>query len=160
MMNRVFLLLGTNLGQKSQNLLLARNMIGNRVGLIQNTSSIYKTAAWGKRNQPEFYNQVLILKTSFSALKALNILQSIELKLGRVRKEKWGERLIDIDILYFNDEVIEGPTLQIPHPGIPERRFTLVPLAQIAPDYRHPVLKKTQNQLLQECPDHLEVQQL
>lgn len=159
-MNRVFLLLGTNLGQKSQNLLLARNMIGNRVGLIQNTSSIYKTAAWGKRNQPEFYNQVLILKTSFSALKALNILQSIELKLGRVRKEKWGERLIDIDILYFNDEVIEGPTLQIPHPGIPERRFTLVPLAQIAPDYRHPVLKKTQNQLLQECPDHLEVQQL
>ena len=159
-MNRIFLLLGTNLGQKSQNLFAAQNMIEERIGVIRDISSVYETAPWGKQDQPAFYNQVLTLDTSLDPQETLKSLQEIELTLGRVRKERWGERLIDIDILYFNHDVIKEPSLRVPHPGIPNRRFTLVPLVEIAPDHIHPQLGKTQKELLQECPDHLEVQPL
>ncbi|MBK6263764.1 2-amino-4-hydroxy-6-hydroxymethyldihydropteridine diphosphokinase [Marivirga sp. S37H4] len=159
-MKGIFLLLGSNLGEKKQHLddvLLKLN--NNGIELIK-SSSIYETEAWGKTDQASFYNQVIQINTDLTPEGLLETILKIELQLGRVRTEKWGERLIDIDILYFNDVVIDTANLQIPHKGIPDRRFTLLPLREIAANFIHPVYKKNQKELLKECTDPLSAHKL
>ena len=157
MTSGIFILLGSNLGDKSQNLNSAKKKIENQIGQILKESSVYETAAWGRQNQPAFLNQVVQLKTLLAPYKLLDELLSIEDAMGRKRIEKWGERLIDLDILYYDDQVIEDENLKIPHPGIPVRRFTLAPLVEIAPDFQHPLSKKTNRQLFKACTDDLNV---
>jgi 2-amino-4-hydroxy-6-hydroxymethyldihydropteridine pyrophosphokinase len=141
-MNKIYILLGTNLGNRFQQLDIARKQLESRLGAIIKVSSIYETAAWGVEDQPAFLNQALIITTDLQALDCLEITQSIEQELGRIRIKKWGERVIDIDLIYFNQDIIDLPALRIPHPFIAERRFVLAPLVEVAPDYIHPLYKK------------------
>ena len=156
-MQGIYLLLGTNLGDRQANLERAIQLIEAKGITVTRTSSIYETAAWGIEDQPGFLNQVTQVETELPAGKLLQVLLAIEIEMGRVRIQKWGERLIDLDILYYHDQVIDQKDLQVPHPGIPDRRFTLVPLVELAADAVHPVNGKTQADLLEACPDTLEV---
>ncbi|UXX78341.1 2-amino-4-hydroxy-6-hydroxymethyldihydropteridine diphosphokinase [Reichenbachiella carrageenanivorans] len=156
-MNQCFLLLGTNIGDKAHNLLQAREYIIERIGEIIKPSAIYQTSAWGKEDQDDFYNQVLCIQTALSPMDLLVECLAIEKDLGRIRFERWGERLIDIDILYFENEVIETEDLKVPHPELQNRRFTLIPLVELAPDYTHPKMNQTNKHLLACCTDPLEV---
>jgi len=156
MSNQVWILMGSNLGDRSANLLKAIELFQNAGEIIQ-MSSIYETEAWGINDQPAFLNQVILIMTELSPKEMLKLCHDAENKIGRVRDRKWGERIIDADILYFNKEIIKESDLVIPHPGIAERRFTLVPLAEMATGFVHPVLKKTNSQLLDDCNDPLSV---
>lgn len=158
-MHKTILLLGTNLGNKKQNLLKAQTEIKNQVGNIAKYSDIYITEAWGNENQDSFLNQVLIIHTQQDEMTLLKTLQNIEKKLGRDRskEEKWGSRIIDIDILFYDNIIYEAEKLTIPHPYIHLRKFTLLPLAQIAPEYKHPKLNKTIKELKNKCTDTLKV---
>jgi 2-amino-4-hydroxy-6-hydroxymethyldihydropteridine diphosphokinase len=156
-MNEVYLLLGSNEGKPEGNLLRARALIAEKCGAIGLQSSIYETEAWGVKEQAPFLNQALSIKTDFNPSNLLLSLKSIEKQLGRVETSKWGPRVIDIDILFYGQEKVNLPDLKIPHPYIQERRFTLVPMAEIAPQLRHPVLGKTMTELLRECADNSEV---
>jgi 2-amino-4-hydroxy-6-hydroxymethyldihydropteridine diphosphokinase len=157
-MDTAYIILGGNVGNRQENLELAAQLIEKQAGAIANKSDIYVTAAWGNTAQPDFYNQALCIKTLLTAVKLLETLLNIEKEMGRTRGEqKWTERIIDIDILFFNEEIISEPNLKIPHPYIQERRFVLVPLAQIAGEIIHPQSGKTVNKLLSECPDTSEV---
>jgi 2-amino-4-hydroxy-6-hydroxymethyldihydropteridine diphosphokinase len=157
MKNRIFLLLGTNLGDRKKNLTVARNTIELQVGSIIKASSIYETKAWGKTDQPDFLNQALEVETQWSPKGVLQEILAIEQSLGRKRKEKWRERVIDIDILLYENEIITSHDLTIPHPQLPNRRFALVPLAEIAGDRLHPLLRISIDDLLKQCPDTLQV---
>lgn len=159
-MNKTFLLLGTNQGERAINLAEAKTKISRELGPIITSSSIYKTAAWGIENQPDFYNQVIIVATEYNPLQILTILQHIEKQLGRIRVEKWGPRIIDIDILFFNDAILDLPSLKIPHPEIHNRMFTLKPLVEIAGDFIHPILHESLDQLMHACADQLPVEKI
>jgi len=159
-MKDVFLLLGSNLGDRHQLLQLAGDFIIDEVGQLVKKSSVYETQSWGKSDEPDYLNQVLWLQTDLSALDVLEKILAIELKMGRVRAEKWGARTIDIDILFYGDEVIVEPNLKVPHPQLQNRRFTLEPLAEIAPDWIHPVFNKNISQLKNELMDDLIVKKL
>jgi len=145
------------MGDRNKNLAYALNAIDQTIGLIKKKSSVYQTAAWGKTDQPPFYNQIIEIETSLPSQKVLDQLLTIEQKMGRKRSEKWGERIIDIDILFYGDEIIETKGLIIPHPQLAARRFTLVPLNEIAPHLTHPILQKKIEELLAACPDQLDV---
>jgi 2-amino-4-hydroxy-6-hydroxymethyldihydropteridine diphosphokinase len=159
-MNVVYLLIGGNIGNRQENLTLARNKMVTLCCKILIQSAIYETAAWGNQNQPAFLNQVLKISTELSAEELLENLLRIEKELGRVRIEKYGPRIIDIDILFFNNSIIKLNNLVIPHPEMQNRRFALLPLSEIAPKFIHPVLHKAISQLLIECPDNLEVNKI
>jgi len=156
----IFILLGSNLGDRQKNLDQARQEISRNIGEIITTSSIYKTAAWGNTHQPEFYNQVIEIRSLHDPAQLILDTQLIEQNMGRIRKEKWGPRIIDIDILFYGDSVSSTERLTIPHPEIANRRFTLLPLAEVAPDFIHPLLKKSVLQLLEVCKDELAVEKL
>lgn len=150
---QVFLLLGSNLGDRPQVLAAAREMIAGQAGSIVNQSAIYETEPWGITDQPAFLNQVLEITTSLLPEDLLRIILNIEHDLGRIRYERWGARVIDIDILYFGQTIMDSARLTLPHPRIQDRRFVLAPLAEIAPGFIHPVLQKTTSKLLEQCPD-------
>jgi len=154
-MHSVYLLTGSNLGNRLQQLQKAETELATYAGTILQTSSIFETEAWGKEGLPSHLNQAIHLSTHLSPTDLLKVIHSIEENLGRVRQEKWGVRMIDIDIIYFNNQIIDFPHLQIPHPLVQERNFALAPLSQLAPDFVHPVFNKTNLQLLQQSTDHL-----
>ena len=156
-MNVAFLLIGGNMGNREENLQTAKSLIHQYCGKIIKSSSLYQTAAWGKTDQPAFLNQALQTETRLTAAELMRQILAIEKMMGRERKEKYGPRIIDIDILLFNDEQHDSPFLKIPHPEMQNRLFALIPLAEIAPTARHPVFKKSISQLLKETPDKLEV---
>jgi len=156
-MNTAFLLTGGNLGDRLQHLQNASDAIQRYGGIIQQRSSVYQTAAWGFRDQPDFYNQVLQIQTKLNADELMKVLLEIEKISGRKRDMKLGPRIIDIDILLMNDLVYQSDTVIIPHPHLAERRFALTPLQEIAGEKIHPVLHKTINELLIECKDELPV---
>jgi 2-amino-4-hydroxy-6-hydroxymethyldihydropteridine diphosphokinase len=156
-MPRLYLLLGGNLGDRPLYLAQAREHIAAQIGAVIQSSALYETAAWGKTDQPAFLNQVLEVQTELTPEQVLQGINGIEQELGRVRQEHWGARVIDIDILFYDDLVLQSQRLTIPHPQLHLRRFTLLPLAEIAPSLEHPVLQKSVTQLLQDCPDELEV---
>lgn len=153
----IFILLGTNLGDRQANLSEATRLISLYVTILRK-SRVYRTQAWGKTEQPDFYNQVLEVSTSIAPELLLRALLQTELQMGRERKEKWGARQIDIDILFYRNETVRLPQLQIPHPEIQNRRFALVPLCDLAPDFMHPTLNKRLSDILTECADHLAVE--
>jgi len=126
-LHHVYLGIGTNLGDRRKNLLDAAGLINLKVGPVIKHSKIYETAAWGLTEQPDFYNQVLSVNTTLDVEEVLREVLEIETHLGRIREEKWGARVIDIDILYYNDLVINLSHLKIPHPFIQERNFVLIP---------------------------------
>ncbi len=159
-MNNIYILLGANLGNSLQQILHAEQKLITKIGNLVCKSSLYESAAWGVENQPSFLNQVLVLNTTLDPYTCLTICQEIEHELGRVRLVKWGARVIDIDILYFNNEIINTTNLIVPHPYIAERKFTLEPLSEIAPKYIHPILDKSQEELLKQCNDPLDVHKI
>ncbi len=156
-MTTTFLSLGSNEGDRKAWIERAISMIEEQCGTMLIKSGFYETAAWGVRDQADFLNMVMAIHTVLKPEQLLETVLGIEKILGRHRDKKWGPRIIDIDILFYDDVVMTSAELSIPHPFIQDRRFILVPLVEIAPGYVHPILNKTAAQLLSECPDPLEV---
>jgi len=159
-MNVIFLLLGSNLGNRKQFLDEAISLISAKIGTVTKRSSIYETQSWGKSDLPDYLNQVVVIESNLTAREVLNGILAIEKQLGRVREEKWGSRTIDIDILFYNSDIINDPDLQVPHPQLHNRGFTLAPLAEIAPKFEHPVLKENILQLKNNLADNLQIKKL
>ncbi|SFE63556.1 2-amino-4-hydroxy-6-hydroxymethyldihydropteridine diphosphokinase [Sunxiuqinia elliptica] len=160
-MSKLFLLLGGNQGDKRQLFEQALSRIESQLGPILLRSSIYETEPWGFESEALFWNQVVLVQTTLTPHEALTQTQAIEKDLGRVRHDtQYADRLIDLDLLFYDQEVIQTPSLEIPHPRIHERRFVLAPLAQIAPELMHPTFKKEVSELLVECSDPLNVNRL
>jgi 2-amino-4-hydroxy-6-hydroxymethyldihydropteridine diphosphokinase len=156
----VFLLLGSNLGNRKLLLNEAIERIEAAVGPVLQASSVYETQSWGKTEAPDYLNQVLLLQTDLKAREVLGKILAIELLMGRRREEKWGSRTIDIDILFYGDAIIDEPDLKVPHPEMHKRRFTLAPLAELAPEFEHPGIKKNILQLKNELIDDLVVKKV
>lgn len=153
----IYLLLGGNVGDRLSYLALAQERIAERCGEIRSCSSFYETAAWGNTDLQPFLNQAIGISSPLLPLQLLREINQIEKELGRERVEKWGARTIDIDIIFYGHQVVDTPELKIPHPLMQERRFVLVPLAEIIPGFVHPVCHKTVRSLLEECTDPLPV---
>ena len=158
--NQVVLGLGGNMGNRTQHLALAMVQIIQQIGPITRVSSVYETAAWGNEDQPAFLNMAVCISTPFTPLQTLERCLRIEKQMGRHRTMKWGPRIIDIDILLYNNQIIRDKNLSVPHPMMHERRFVLAPIAEIIPQKKHPILKKTFKELLLICPDILTVKPL
>ena len=156
----VYLLIGSNLGDRRKHLSDALWAIETKAGVIRARSSVYETDAWGNTNQPAFYNQAIRITTFLGPTELLTQLQLIEKSLGRERKERWGERVIDIDILFYGDRIMDTPELKIPHPELQNRRFALIPMAEIADDLIHPKMFQTIHELLKNCQDTLAVKKV
>ena len=157
-MNTAYLLIGGNLGDRAAYLQMALTKIADTCGNITNTSSIYETAAWGNTDQPSFYNQAVVVSSTLSPEALMDQLLAIEHEMGRVRDQKYGPRTIDLDILMIDGLVFNTDKLTIPHPQMHNRRFALLPMAEVAPTLTHPILDQSIEDLLQNCPDTLDVQ--
>jgi len=160
MSNLVYISLGGNVGNTQEIFKEALQIIAEKVGEITQKSSLYQTAAWGNIPQNDFLNQVIELETSLNPNELLDSLLTIELYFKRDRKEKWGPRTLDLDILYYNQELIVTEYLQVPHPRIKERNFILIPLAEIAPNWLDPKENQTILQLKDTCKDELLVSKI
>jgi 2-amino-4-hydroxy-6-hydroxymethyldihydropteridine diphosphokinase len=158
-MNQVFLQLGSNLGEREHLLFSATTLINDKIGNVVSKSKVYESTPWRVEGQENYLNQIVKIDTEFTPELTLQFALEIEEKLGRVRIEKWGERLIDIDIIFFNDEIIETSDLCIPHKHMHERNFVLEPLNEIASDYMHPKYKKTIAELLEQSKDAEKVEE-
>jgi 2-amino-4-hydroxy-6-hydroxymethyldihydropteridine diphosphokinase len=156
-MNVAYLLIGGNLGDRSGYLNEAISKIASLCGSIKQLSAVYESEAWGDLNQPNYLNQAIELHTELNAHDLLKSTQLIEQALGRVRDKEFGSRTLDIDILYFNDSIIQDTLLTIPHPRISERQFVLIPMNEIAKMLYDPVLKMTIHEILSVCKDKLSV---
>src|SRR5574343_144042 len=159
-MHQLVLLTGSNVGDSLANLQTAARYIAAEVGSIQKQSPVYKTAPWGNTKQQDFLNQVLWVDTPKSAREALALVLAIEQKMGRIREQKWAPRTIDIDILFYDDAIIQESDLQVPHPLLHLRKFTLQPLLELYPNFIHPLFKQSIAQLSNACPDESLVEKL
>ena len=159
-MNKAYLLTGGNEGDRYGYLRQAGKYIEMDCGKILIQSSLYETAPWGNTLQGAFLNQALLIETPMDASVLMKALLQIEKKMGRARMEKYGPRIIDIDILFFNSDIVKEKELVIPHPQLQYRRFVLQPMNEIAPGFYHPILHKTIHTLLAECNDELDVKKL
>lgn len=159
-MEQIFLGLGTNVAPKEVYLSAVKIAIEKEVGPIVQASSLYETAAWGKTDQSDFMNQVIEIRSQLSPIEVLDTVLAIEKKMGRVRVEKWAERIIDIDLLFYGQEMIQTPRLIVPHPFISVRNFVLAPLVEIAPNFIHPIVQQSIAELYRECPDQLAVRKI
>lgn len=160
MSHLAYISLGGNIGNTLeifQNALLA---IEKKLGKIIQKSSIYQTAAWGKEDQNDFLNQVILIETSFDAKKLLDSLLTIELLFERKRIERWGPRTLDLDLLSFDNQIENSESLVLPHPRIQERKFILVPLNELNPNWIHPILQKSASELVNACTDQLKVKKI
>lgn len=158
--NTAYLLLGTNMGDRLENLNTAISYIENEVGKVFAKSGIYKTEAWGKTDQPSFLNQAIGVESNLQPLVMLKTILAIEQKMGRVRLEKWGQRLIDIDMIFYGNEIISNQDLQLPHPEMHKRKFVLEPLNEIAENFIHPIFKQKVSSILINLTDELTVEKL
>ncbi len=157
----IFLGLGSNLGNKWQLLVMAKEMISKEVGFVLAESSVYETEPWGFESENLFLNQVLNIQTQLGPNELLDKLLHIENVLGRQRFNKtYSSRTMDIDVLFYHQSIIEEPELVVPHPKLHDRKFVLVPMAEIAPGFIHPQLHKTISELLITCSDSLECQKV
>jgi len=160
-MNQVYLLIGGNLGDRYKLIGSAIQSIAKKIGKIVNESAIYETTPWGFESEQDFLNQVVHISTNLTPKDVLNKCLEIEKELGRNREsEQYSSRTMDIDILFYNDEIIHEQELIIPHERLYKRRFTLEPLVEIAPDLIHPVIKKSISDISKECKDNSEVKKL
>ena len=156
-MNKTYFLLGSNIGDSRLQLSVAIKNIEQKIGNVIRQSKLYSTAAWGDTRQPDFLNQVILVETALTPLETMQTILAIEKEMGRVRTLKNAPRIIDIDILFFNKVVLDEPMLTLPHPEIQNRRFVLIPLNELAPNLHHPVLGLSIHELLEICPDRLNV---
>lgn len=156
-MYTVYLLLGSNKGDRLKYLLLAKYFLRKNAGEILKTSAVFVTEPWGKSNQPRYLNQAISVKTAKTPFQLLKILQKIEKELGRVNKHNNAARTIDIDILFYENVVLRAKNLIIPHPRLHLRNFTLQPLLELNKSYTHPVLHKSIEELAKDCDDTLKV---
>ncbi len=138
---RVFIALGTNIGDRQANLQIAKDSLPQSVEIVQE-SSIYETEPWGYTDQPDFYNQVIEVKTSLKPMVLLVTLKAIEVNMGREKSFRNAPRIIDLDILFYGQHIIHEDSLHIPHPELHKRAFVLIPLVEIAPEFFHPLLGK------------------
>jgi 2-amino-4-hydroxy-6-hydroxymethyldihydropteridine diphosphokinase len=159
-MHIAYLLTGTNLGDRFAHLETAMKKVGESCGSLLKVSSVFETAAWGKEDQPSFLNQAICIATELEPQALLGEILAIERQMGRVRGEKYGARIIDIDILFFDDLVMHEPGLTIPHPFLHERRFALECMNDLDLEFVHPGLGRTISELLKHCEDTLEVLRL
>ncbi len=157
MEHKICLHLGSNLGNQKQNLKTAILKIAEEVGPIILKSSIYRTEAWGETEQPDFLNQSILVSTELSAAEVLETILNIETEMGRIREKRWGPRLIDIDLLFYDDSIIKTPSLTVPHPQIPFRNFVLIPTMEIFGDFLHPVFNLSIEELYLRSKDEGEV---
>lgn len=148
------------MGDRERQLSHAARLLEERCGRIIDSSAIYETSPWGKTDQNDFLNQALVIETRLQARDLMKELLYIENLMGRNRKEKFGPRIIDIDIIFYNHEIINEPELVLPHPQMSKRRFVLEPLNEVAPAYIHPVFYKTVRELLDACEDALTVKKI
>ncbi|MFZ9718827.1 MAG: 2-amino-4-hydroxy-6-hydroxymethyldihydropteridine diphosphokinase [Chitinophagaceae bacterium] len=156
----VYLLLGSNMGDRENMLQQAATALASENVNIQRKSGLYETAAWGITDQPAFLNQVLEVTTLHNAETLMQVLLQIEAGLGRTRKERYGPRSIDIDILFFDDAIYHSANVTVPHPALQDRKFVLEPLCELAPDLVHPVYQQTVLTLLEQCNDKLPVKRI
>jgi|SRR6185312_12051562 len=160
-MNKVYLSLGSNRGNRSANLERAITLLSEWAGDVATVSSVYETPPWQMTDKTNFFNQVLLLETAFDPAQLIDTIILVETMMGRKRTGiKYEPRIIDIDILFYNDAQINTEELTIPHPLIAQRRFVLEPLTEIAPGFMHPLLKKTVTQLQDECEDKSKIKKL
>ena len=160
-MNKVYLGLGTNLGDRKRNLREAIEKIEEHIGKVLKSSSVYETAPWGFEAENDFLNMVTEVETGLSPSELLKKIFEIESKLGRERtQDRYSSRVIDIDILFYDDLIVDQKGLKIPHRLMHERRFVLAPFCEIAPDLIHPMLKKSISVLLEECRDRTKITKL
>jgi 2-amino-4-hydroxy-6-hydroxymethyldihydropteridine diphosphokinase len=153
-MHKVFLGIGGNLGNKQANFEKVFELIEKDLGKVIEHSSIYETPAWGFHSEEVFWNQVLLIETTLSAHAILENIKHIEAAFDRKRgKERYSSRQMDVDILYYNQDFFDDEHLVIPHPRIHERKFVLVPLCEIAPDFKHPLMRLNHVSLLENCLD-------
>jgi len=154
---QICLHLGSNMGDRVAHLRTAIRKISEEVGKISRQSAIYQTEAWGETEQPDFLNQSILARTTLTPNTVLTTILKIEEDMGRIREKKWGPRLIDIDLLFYETVVLETPTLTLPHPQIPFRNFVLIPTMEIFGDFIHPVFNLSIEELYLRCRDEGEV---
>lgn len=161
-MKTVYILQGSNEGNRHEHLDLSTIEIKKRIGSISAKSSTYESEPWGFEARQWFLNRVIVIETELYPLKILQELLNIELEFGRKRADdgKYHSRTLDLDILFIDNEIISTPELEVPHPQIQKRRFTLLPLSEIAPCLVHPILHKTISELLSECTDQAKVKKI
>lgn len=159
-MRCAILLLGCNLGDCTNRLLQAETLLAEKAGQIVGRSSLYASEPWGVEDQPDYLNRAVMIETALSPELLLECCLSVENILGRVRTERWGSRTMDVDILFVDDLVFQSNILELPHPRIQSRKFALLPLSELVPEFEHPVLKQTIIELLDACTDTGKVEKI